>query len=406
MKPAFCFRLAVLCALLAGCKSVEIRESESPALLTASNNVAESELLDIEIVVFDPGLENIDSDLIFPDVRKAEAVFIPTQLANTLVDQGSWGAVRVVPRDRQSSDLSLSGKILHSDGQELAISVKVVDARGLVWLDKRYQGVTNKHVYNQSTINSRDPFLGVYRKVANDLLAALELVKIADRRKIRQIAEIRFARDFSSVAFSDYLERNDSGFLSLRRLPAEDDPMLSRIRVLRQRHHIFVDTLQVHYDSFSEQMSEPYDEWRKKSWEELDDLRRLERESQQEIIAGGVAIVGGILASTSDNRATRTAGTVGVMGGGALIKSGVSKRNQAKVSSLTLEEFGQDLGRAVTPRTVELQDRTVRLTGSVEDQYDQWRELLADIYAAELAALEPPAGAADNTTATSDAQDS
>ena len=37
----------------------------------------------------------------------------------------------------------------------------------------------------------------------------------------------------------------------------------------------------------------------------------------------------------------------------------------------------------------------VDLTGNVEDQYDQWRELLADIYAAELAALEPPAAAAE-----------
>ena len=55
---------------------------------------------------------------------------------------------------------------------------------------------------------------------------------------------------------------------------------------------------------------------------------------------------------------------------------------------------------------IELEDRTVRLTGNVEDQYDQWRELLADIYAAELAALEPPAPPADSLPAASESQDS
>ena len=54
----------------------------------------------------------------------------------------------------------------------------------------------------------------------------------------------------------------------------------------------------------------------------------------------------------------------------------------------------------------ELEDRTVRLTGNVEDQYDQWRELLADIYAAELAALEPPAAASETPLPTPELQDS
>ena len=31
------------------------------------------------------------------------------------------------------------------------------------------------------------------------------------------------------------------------------------------------------------------------------------------------------------------------------------------------------------------------LSGNVEDQYNQWRELLADIYRAEIGALELPA---------------
>ena len=70
------------------------------------------------------------------------------------------------------------------------------------------------------------------------------------------------------------------------------------------------------------------------------------------------------------------------------------------------EELGQSLDAEITPRVIEREDRTVRLTGNVEDQYDQWRELLADIYAAELAALEPPALPAASLPATSESQDS
>ena len=95
-----------------------------------------------------------------------------------------------------------------------------------------------------------------------------------------------------------------------------------------------------------------------------------------------------------------------MIGGGALLKSGLEKRAESNIHSLALEELGQSLDAEITPRVIELEDRTVRLTGNVEDQYDQWRELLADIYAAELAALEPPADATAEILTTPDMQDS
>jgi hypothetical protein len=48
----------------------------------------------------------------------------------------------------------------------------------------------------------------------------------------------------------------------------------------------------------------------------------------------------------------------------------------------------------ITPQVIELDDRTVMLSGNVEDQYAQWREVLADIYATEVGALEMPEDAA------------
>ena len=377
--------------LLTGCVSETVKSTQVPALAAPNTLTPEAELLDVGVVILDPGISTVeDEPLVYPEVRRAEATFMATELTQVLTEQGGWGAVRVVPDDRQFSDLLVKGTIMRSDGEALELKIVVSDARGMVWLDKRYTGVTSRYAYEQGTRVKQDPFLAVYRMIANDMLQKFNGVPAAERAEIRQVAEMRFARDFASGAFADYLQEDETGHISLRRLPAEDDPMLNRVRGLRQRHYIFVDTLQGHYTGFSEEMYEPYQEWRKASYEETVALRELESEAQREMIAGGAAIIAGIVAQTSGSRTTRSAGAVGVIGGGALLKSGLEKRAESKIHSLALEELGQSLDAEITPRVIELEDRTVQLSGNVEDQYDQWRELLADIYAAELAALEPP----------------
>ena len=377
--------------LLTGCVSETVKSTQVPALAAPDTLTPEAELLDVGVVILDPGISTVeDEPLVYPEVRRAEATFMATELTQVLTEQGGWGAVRVVPDDRQFSDLLVKGTIMRSDGEALELKIVVSDARGMVWLDKRYTGVTSRYAYEKGTRVKQDPFLAVYRMIANDMLQKFNGVPAAERAEIRQVAEMRFARDFASGAFADYLQEDETGHISLRRLPAEDDPMLNRVRGLRQRHYVFVDILQGHYTGFSEEMYEPYQEWRKASYEETVALRELESEAQREMIAGGAAIIAGIVAQTSGSRTTRSAGAVGVIGGGALLKSGLEKRAESKIHSLALEELGQSLDAEITPRVIELEDRTVQLSGNVEDQYDQWRELLADIYAAELAALEPP----------------
>lgn len=404
LRPLLCLAFTLL---LTGCVSETVKSTSVPSLQAPAGAVPDNELLDIGVVVFDPGIADVnDEELIYPEVRKAEATFMAAELAEVLTEQGAWGAVRVVPDDRQFSDLLVTGRIEQSNGELLALKVLVADARGTIWLDKSYRGVTSRYAYQQSTRERQDPFLAVYRMIANDMLALFTRMPSADRIAIRQVAEMRFARDFASGAFADYLNEDESGHVTLRRLPAEDDPMLTRIRGLRQRHYVFVDTLQGHYTGFSEEMYDPYQEWRKASYEETVALRELESEAQREMIAGGAAILAGIVAQGSGSSVTRTAGTVGILGGGALLKSGLEKRAESKIHSLALEELGQSLDAEITPRVIELEDRTVRLSGSVEDQYDQWRELLADIYAAEIAALgEVPAGS-DSDPLDAESQDS
>ena len=378
-------------SLLTGCVTETVKSTSVPVLDAPDTPVPDAELLDVGVVILDPGISSVeDEEQVYPEVRRAEATFMATELADVLAEQGGWGAVRVVPDERQFSDLLVRGTILQSDGEALELKIRVSDARGTVWLDKRYTGITSRYAYEQGTRTKQDPFLSVYRMIANDMLAAFQRLPAEERTTIRRVAEMRFARDFASGAFADYLNEDPSGQVTLRRLPSEEDPMLARVRGLRQRHYVFVDTLQGHYTGFSDDMYTPYQEWRKASYEETVALRELESEAKREMIAGGAAILAGIVAQSSGSSMTRSAGAIGVVGGGALLKRGLEKRAESNIHSLALEELGQSLDAEITPRVIELEDRTVRLTGNVEDQYDQWRELLADIYAAELAALEPP----------------
>ena len=172
------------------------------------------------------------------------------------------------------------------------------------------------------------------------------------------------------------------------RLPAENDPMLQRVRTIRDRDHTYIDTMQEYYDSFGVEMLGPYEEWRKLSYKEAVAMQELQAESRRRLLAGAVSVVAGIAGMTSSDRNTRTAGNVAVIGGGYLLKSGLEKRAEAQIHVQALEELGMSLEAEITPQVIDLEDRSITLSGNVEEQYAQWRELLADIYAAEIGALE------------------
>ena len=175
--------------------------------------------------------------------------------------------------------------------------------------------------------------------------------------------------------------------------------MVERVRSIRERDLLFIDTLQEYYGSFNGEMYGPYQEWRKLSYEEAMAMQELRAESTRRLIAGGVAVLAGIAAAGANDTSTRTAGNVAVIGGGYLLKSGLEQRAEAQIHVEALEELGMSLEAEITPSVIELEDRTVMLSGNVEDQYDQWRELLADIYRAEIGALDPPPEAQTATDA-------
>jgi hypothetical protein len=49
--------------------------------------------------------------------------------------------------------------------------------------------------------------------------------------------------------------------------------------------------------------------------------------------------------------------------------------------------MGSSLEAEIAPQVIELEDRTVTLTGTVQAQYQQWQELLHKIYKQERGTL-------------------
>lgn len=391
----------LLAAALSGCVSQTVKSTSVPPLEHPDSAAPEALLMDVSIAIFDPGIDTYEEDAqVYPEVRKAEARYMPRLLADAMQNSGAWGAVRVVPDAARITDLRVEGKILHSDGEHLALHITARDSRNELWLDRDYEAHASRYAYETGTRTSYDPFQAVYHRIANDLLRHQQSLETAEREQVRTVTELRFAREFAPDAFGDYLEEDD-GELRILRLPARNDPMLERVRSIRERDHMFVDTMQEYYGGFSGQMAGPYQEWRKLSYEEAIARQELEDESMRRLIAGGVAVLAGIAAAGGGDGSTRAAGNVAIIGGGYLLKSGLEKRNEAQIHVEALEELGMSLEAEITPHVIELEDRTIMLSGNVEDQYAQWREILADIYRAEIGELE--AMPAATTTASRDA---
>jgi hypothetical protein len=244
--------------------------------------------------------------------------------------------------------------------------------------------VISQFSYDPSQRSMADPFQVIYNNIANDLLLYRKENLTSTRiTEIRQISEVLFAQRFAPEVYDSYLALDRNGQYRLNRLPAENDPTLARIQAIRERDFMFIDTVQDYYSTFSRQMRLPYDSWREQSYYETITLRELQQSARRRFIAGTAAVIGGIAAASSGTYVGQSGGAVGVGAGAYLIKSGFDKRAEAQIHVAALEELGQSLETEVAPKVINLEDRTVTLSGNVEEQYDQWKEILADIYAVE-----------------------
>jgi len=384
--------MLVITALLNACATHTVKTTSYTPIIRDSQDIPEAFLLDVGVALFDPGIDEIiknEEETTNHEIRVAESRYAPYLLSETLQRSANWGIVRLMPNSASPMDVYVEGTILQSNGEAMSLRITVTDATGREWYTKIYSEEISQFSYDPSERQKSDPFQVIYNGIANDLLAYRQQnISNEEITEIRIISEVLFAKRFSPDAFDSYLTQDRRGNYQIASLPAETDPILQRIRDIRERDFMFIDTVQDYYATYVRQMRMPYDSWREQSYFATIELRKLRDSARRRFIAGTAVVLGGLAAATSGGTyASQTGGIIGVGAGAYLIKSGFDKQAEAKMHMETLEELGQSLENEVSPQVINLEDRTITLTGTVEEQYTQWREILADLYSAEVGEL-------------------
>ena len=390
--------VVVLALLLALTPSVSLSlAGQQPVeLIEATREIPEHLLLDVGIVIFDPGLPEEDEDAleekgVFAEARKSEARFIPFHLKSTLEATGHWGAVRVIPGAADNVDVRVEGEILESNGRKLNLGIRILDSTGKVWLSRNYKDTADPQAFDdeESDIDVGDPYQDLYHRIANDMLKARSKLDEARVHAIREVTRMRFAIGLAPSVFDEYLSRSKRGRYRIERLPTEDDPMMARVDRIRERDFLFVDTLNEFYAELYARMGRPYDDWREFSYEEQMALRAIRRETITKGILGGLLLFGAA-ASGGGSTASRAARDAAAIGGAVAITSAVSTAGEGKIHKDAIAELAGSFDAEISPVFVEIEGETLRLQGSAEAQYAEWRTLLRKIFATETGLVADP----------------
>ena len=380
---------ALLLVSLVACGTHTVRSTTYAPVVSDSQDIPEDLLLDVGVYIFDPGIDEIhrkDKEITSDQIRIAETRYSAFTLAETLQRSANWGIVRLMPNGSSPIDLKVNGTILRSIGERMVIRVEVSDASGKEWYTREYEEAISKFSYDPRQRQKNEPFQPIYNQIANDLLEYRDKNITTDEvKRLRSLSEVLFANRFSEEIYGDYIATNRDGQYVLTSLPADNDPLLERIRTIRERDFMFIDTVQDYFSTYVRQMRTPYDSWREQSYEETLRLRELETKARRQLIGGIGAIIGGAVAASQVRSPLGSAAGIGAAGGGGyLIKESFRNRADTKLHIEALKELAESFENGIAPQVIALDDKVITLTGSVDEQYEQWSEILNELYREEM----------------------
>jgi hypothetical protein len=345
-------------------------------------------LLDVGIINFDAGIpekNNEEKSGIYPEVREAESRYIPYHIKTTLQGTGYWGAVRVIPNRYVFTDVTVTGRIEKSDGEFVTLVIKAEDSLGNEWFERSYSTQTGLTSYAEYRDRSKDPYQKIFNDIANDLRAYASTLDPKQIERMRQVSELRFFADMAPDAFGEHFVVDDDGMTTLQRLPAENDPMVVRLRQIRERDRLVIDTLNEHYANFYYGIALPYEGWRRTAREQAVAYRQTRRSATMKALLGVVVVAGSMSINTggSNSRAKSAAKYVGVNRGMRTIFDAWRMRSSANIYRENIKELSESFVAEAAPLVIQVEGESRRLTGTAEAQYESWRKLLHEIYEVE-----------------------
>ena len=391
MQKTFYGVLALTVLVLPGCTVTEIVTAEETELVVATVPKEESQLLDVGVIEFDPGIpENNDPEetRVYDEIRNAESRYLAYHLKKTMQGTGHWGAVRVLPSSEAFTDILINGRIKKSDGEFVEVEVAVSDTSGQHWFTRTYKTQTGISSYSERRDRRLDPYQKIFNDIANDVKAYADTLAPERVERLQQISELKFFADMSPLTYGEHLIVDEDGLVSVQRLPADNDPTVDRLRQIRERDRLVVDMLNEHYANFYYGISIPYHSYRKASREEAINYRQVQRSARLQTIMGIIVVAGSLAIDTNDSSYSRSQmkrgiQNVGIAQGLSSIMSGFTRNSEASIHIEAIEELAESFGSEAAPMVVSIEGQSRRLTGTAAAQYESWRKLLREIYEAE-----------------------
>ena len=193
----------------------------------------------------------------------------------------------------------------------------------------------------------------------------------------------------SPLAYGEHLGTDDEGIATNKRLPAENDPTVARLRQIRERDRLVVDTLNEHYANFYYGIAMPYRNWRKVSRQESVAYRQVKQSARMQTLVGVVVLAGSLAVDTGNSsssrqrRVNRSLQALAINEGINRIVGGVQRSYEAESHVAAIRELSDSFGAQAAPMVVNVEGQERRLTGTAQAQYEGWRRLLKQIYQAE-----------------------
>ena len=385
---------SVLPSLLAACVVTGCAGSSMRGATDASGTaetfdphaIPEELLLDVGIAVFDvadrvPDADDDEAVFQSDEVLRAERNYLPYVIGRRLQAAETWGAVRVVPRRSAVLDVTVTGTIVHSDGETLVFRARAADARGVEWFDREYRATAAPGAYDVDE-DAADPFADAYAALAADMADRLRVLTPDDLGRIRAVAELAFARSLAPEAFSRHVTPKPGGGHELRRLPADEDPILARVREIRHREHLFIDQVNDYYDDFTARVQGPYDQWRREAFRSRRAQRELKVKGDAQMLLGSARIVAGL--ARMDHDMPGRMGFGWVSRGMGLIRGAEYAEGQVRANEASMREVGSSTEANLLPHTTALENRTATLQRGVDSSYDGLRVILNRLYREEF----------------------
>lgn len=321
-----------------------------------------SSALNVSVAVLDPGIptdQSIHRDQdVFPRIRNIEALFLPSMIRQTLVETGEWGAVRVVPGSDATAEVLVTGTITHSDGETLTLHVRAVDATGRVWVDKPFTGNVTEDYADSEPDSGAPGYQALYEEIGTALLYFRNTLNDKEIITIREVSLLRYGAQIAPVAFGDFITVSPDGEINLNRLPAENDPMIDRIALVRSTEYVITDAVDAKFRELHAEIASVYDVWREFRRETLryakEDARRA--------------------ADTADD---------GERGSYEALRNAYDNYKYHRVTEQEQDRLAVAFITEVGPRIEAVELRVAEMQEWVEQKYVEWRRILEELFEVE-----------------------